>query len=227
MKVWIVKRNTLLFICFCLVIMLSISFIFYHPFSFAIELSTDFMLNENSQKRINQLVRQQEKIAYLTFDDGPTLRATGKILDILKDEEVKATFFIIGKYADKHPDIVKREYEEGHYLANHGYDHSNRKLYQSEESFKQEVQKTDKAIGKAIGISDYCSHLFRFPCGFMSSNNKSGKKRAAQLLTEMNYVYVDWNCLNHDSVKKYSPSQLLANLKKSSKRKRHSCYFNA
>lgn len=227
MKIWLFKRNTLFFICTCLILLLSISFIFYRPFSFAIELSNDSVLNENSQKKMNDLVKQEEKIAYLTFDDGPTLRATGKILDILKEEEIKATFFIIGKYAEKHPDLLKREYEEGHYLANHGYDHSNRKLYQSEESFKQEIKKTDEAIGKAIGISNYCSHVFRFPCGFMSPNNKSSKKRAAKLLTEMNYVYVDWNCLNHDSVRKYSPSQLLANLKKSAKRKRNSCHFNA
>ena len=69
-------------------------------------------------------------------------------------------------------------------------------------------------IGKAIGVENYCSHIFRFPNGYMSSHYKAKKKEAIKLLSEMNYTYIDWNCLNHDSVKKYSNSQLLKNLAK-------------
>ena len=144
---------------------------------------------------------------------------TPKILDILKAENVKATFFVIGKYVDKHPEIVRRAYEEGHYIANHGYDHDNSVLYKSNESFRNEVEKTDIAIGKAIGKDDYCSHIFRFPNGYMSPANKSRKKEALKILEEMHYTYVDWNCLNNDSVKKYSSKELLNNLKKTSKNK--------
>ena len=87
------------------------------------------------------------------------------------------------------------------------------------ESFIDEVKSTDIAIGKAIGIENYCAHVFRFPNGFMSPSNKSKKKEAVLLLSQMNYTYIDWNCLNNDSVKKYNSSQLLNNLKKSSKNK--------
>lgn len=185
----------------------------------AVDLSVDSALDENLKEKINSLTQNDEKIAYLTFDDGPTLRATPKVLDILKEEDVKATFFVIGKYVAKHPELVKRAYDEGHYIANHGHDHSNKKLYESSESFLNEIKDTDLEIGKAIGIDNYCSHIFRFPNGYMSSNNKSQKKKCVKLLQDMNYTYVDWNCLNNDSVKKYSKAQLLNNLKKSAKNK--------
>ena len=149
---------------------------------------------------------------------GPK-RCVDRILDMLESYGVKATFFVIGKYVDRHPEIVKREYEEGHYIANHGYDHNNSVLYKSNESFRNEVEKTDAAIGKAIGIDNYCSHIFRFPNGFMSPSNKARKKEVLKVLEEMQYTYVDWNCLNNDSVKKYSKQELLNNLKKTSRNK--------
>ena len=92
-------------------------------------------------------------------------------------------------------------------------------FFTSSDNFLNEVKKTDLAIGNAIGVSDYCSHLFRFPNGFMSPSNKSKKKEAVKLLQDIEYNYIDWNCLNNDSIKKYSSSQLLNNLIKSSKNK--------
>lgn len=219
MKIIVLKKKLLLTICLLFFLIFCIYLSFYHPFSMAVDLSVDSALDENLKEKIGSLTQNDEKIAYLTFDDGPTLRATPKVLDILKEEDIKATFFVIGKYVAKHPELVKRAYDEGHYIANHGYDHSNKKLYESSESFINEIKDTDLEIGKAIGIDNYCSHIFRFPNGYMSPNNKSQKKKCAKLLQDMNYTYVDWNCLNNDSVKKYSKAQLLNNLKKSSKNK--------
>lgn len=169
--------------------------------------------------QINNTYENEEKIAYLTFDDGPTTIATPTILDILKEENVKASFFVIGKNVNKNPEIVKRAYEEGHYIANHGYDHNNSTLYKSNESFKKELEKTDETIGNAIGINNYNSHIFRFPNGFMAPANKKRKEEVLEVLREMNYKYIDWNCLNNDSMKKYSKSELLNNLKKTSQNK--------
>lgn len=169
--------------------------------------------------QINNTYENSEKIAYLTFDDGPTTIATPTILDILKEENVKATFFVIGKSVNKNPEIVKRAYNEGHYIANHGYDHNNSTLYKSNESFKDELEKTDQAIGNAIGVNDYNSHIFRFPNGFMAPANKKRKEEVLKVLKEMNYKYIDWNCLNNDSIKKYSKIELLNNLKRTSKNK--------
>lgn len=219
MKIFILNKKILLVICFIFFLIFLIYLSYEQPFSFAVELTTESVLEDNLKDKIATLAKGEEKIAYLTFDDGPTLRATPKVLEILKEEDVKVTFFVIGKYVEKHPELVKQAYEEGHYIANHGYDHSNKKLYASSESFINEVKNTDIAIGKALDIEHYCSHIFRFPNGFMSPNNKSKKKEAVKLLTSMNYTYVDWNCLNNDSVKKYSKTQLLNNLKKSAKNK--------
>ncbi len=177
------------------------------------EVSDDFLHN------INTLTSGKEKVAYLTFDDGPTTSVTPKILEILKEENIKASFFVIGKCVEAHPEIVKQAYDEGHYIANHGYSHNNDILYKSSESFINEITKTDLAIGKAISIENYCSHIFRFPNGFMAPLYKKEKEKMASLLPNINYTYIDWNCLNNDSVKKCSNTELLNNLKESSKNK--------
>lgn len=221
MKLFIIKKKTLLIVNL-IVILLSVSLLYFTiqsvPIS-AVNLTCDAIISDDFKNKVQTLAKGNEKIAYLTFDDGPNPSITPKVLDILQKEDIKATFFVIGKNVDSYPDIVKRAYEEGHYIANHGYDHNNTHLYKNNESFINEVKNTDIAIGKAIGVENYCAHVFRFPNGFMSPSNKSKKKEAAVLLSQMNYTYIDWNCLNNDSVKKYSSSQLLNNLKKSSKNK--------
>ena len=219
--IFFTKKNILI-ISLSILILLLIFFLYFIP---------NFRLNPNAKsanaepvsdefiKKIKELTNGSQKIAYLTFDDGPTTSVTPKILDILKEENIKASFFVIGKNVDSHPEIVKRAYEEGHYIANHGYSHNNSILYKSSESFISEVKKTDLAIGKAIGIEDYCSHIFRFPNGFMAPLYKSQKEKAVLLLLEMNYTYIDWNCLNKDSERKYTNTQLLNNLKQSCENK--------
>lgn len=222
MHIFIFKKRYILYILNIFII----SIILFYTLSFlktspiiAVSLTHDCMVASSLQEQISSLTKNTEKIAYLTFDDGPTLRATPRVLDILNEEDVKATFFVIGKYVKNHPDLVKRAYDEGHFIANHGYDHSNKKLYQNEESFINEVTSTDKEISNALGLNDYCSHVFRFPNGFMSPNYHSKKETATKLLNDMGYVYVDWNCLNKDSEKKMSNYQLINNLKKTSKNK--------
>ena len=171
----------------------------------------------NKQEDLEKLYNGKEKIAYLTFDDGPTKRCTPKILDVLKSNNIKATFFVIGERVEQNPDIVKREFEEGHYIANHTYSHSDNKIYNGKESFYYEILKTEKAISNAIGVKDYYSHLFRFPCG--SSTNYSFKKPYIKFLKEFDYCYLDWNCLNNDAIRKCSNYELLNTLKKTSKNK--------
>ena len=169
------------------------------------------------QEMIDNIYQSQEKIAYLTFDDGPTKKGTPKILDILKENNIKATFFVIGKRVEENPELVKRAYEEGHFIANHTYSHQDSSIYQNKESFLKEIEKTNVAIAKALGVEAYHPHLFRFPCG--SQVNYSMKKNYITYLEELDYAYLDWNCLNDDGVKKYSTSQLLDNLKSTIKNK--------
>lgn len=222
MKILFIKKKKLLYLLvFIFVIFLISTFIFFmnHSPSFAVELTKSSFFNIDVSTTLNDIAKSDEKKAYLTFDDGPTTKATSKILDILKEENVKATFFVVGKHVKENPELVKREYYEGHYIANHGYNHNNKLLYKDMESFKDEIVSTDLEISKAIGVKNYCSHIFRFPNGYMSHVYTSQKKDALNVLHDLDYVYVDWNCLNRDSEKKYSNAQLLNNLKKTSKNK--------
>lgn len=222
MKIFVFNKKKISIINL-IIILIIIIFVMYFIFQnnkvWAVELNHNAIISSDFKDKIKNLTFKKEKIAYLTFDDGPNKIVTPDVLNILKKEDVKATFFVIGKHVEEYPEIIKREYEEGHYIANHGYSHDNKKLYKSEESFLEEIKKTDIAIGKAIGKDDYCSYIFRFPNGYISKQNKKNKERALELLSQMDYSYIDWNCLNNDSMKKYSKTQLLENLKKSSKNK--------
>ena len=217
MKFIIIRKSFLIFLLLLFIVLFTILFFIFNNDALVLETSS---LNEDDfYSKVQNLVNQKEKIVYLTFDDGPTLKATGKILDILKEENVKATFFVIGKHVKENPELVKRAYDEGHYIANHGYSHDNSKLYLSSESFINEIKNTDIEIGKAIGVENYSSHVFRFPNGYMSSVYKSKKEEYVKLLPNIDYTYIDWNCLNKDSEKKYSNYELLNNLKNSCKNK--------
>lgn len=213
----VTKKNILLFFILVLLIFLILLYFIFH-YSF-LSAQTSAFAEQDFYSKIQNLVNQKDKIAYLTFDDGPTLKSTSKILDILKSENVKATFFVIGKYVKENPELVERAYTEGHYIANHGYSHNNTKLYSSAENFINEIKDTDIEIGKAIGIDNYSSYIFRFPNGYMSSIYKQKKKEYVKLLSDINYTYIDWNCLNKDSEKKYTNYELLNNLKQSAKNK--------
>ena len=111
-----------------------------------VEINSNSIISSNFRERIERLTSEKEKIAYLTFDDGPNESITPKVLDILKEQDVKATFFVIGKNVKEHPEVVKREYEEGHYIANHGYSHNNKNLYKSDKDFIEEVNRQYKLL---------------------------------------------------------------------------------
>lgn len=222
MQVLFIKNRKILYffcICFFIITFFAVMFFINDSASFAIDVSKNSFFNIDINTSLDDIAKSNEKKAYLTFDDGPTIKATVKILDILNEENVKATFFVVGKHVKEYPELVKREYQEGHYIANHGYNHNNKLLYKDMESFRNEIVSTDLEISKAIGIQNYCSHIFRFPNGYMSHIYTNEKKNALNVLSSLDYVYVDWNCLNRDSEKKVSNSQLLNNLKKTSKDK--------
>lgn len=231
MNIFIITKKHIIFL-FVIVCSLVFSFSFYSIFaknttSFCYE-NTIFCVSSlsnftdsssfNIQEKIDSIYSSKEKVAYLTFDDGPTKVATTKVLDILKEENVKATFFVIGYRIKEFPETIKREYEEGHFIANHTYSHKNSKLYQNKDSFLNELKSTENAISEAIG-TDYTSHLFRFPNGSKGTSYSDSKKNCIQYLKELDYGYVDWNALNQDSIGHYTASQLLNNLKKSCKNK--------
>ncbi len=104
------------------------------------------------------------QIASITFDDGPNPRATPLILDALKAENVRATFFVLGRHADRWPYLVRRMAEEGHQLGNHGYWH--RKLHRKLPGYvREDLTRGADAIERASGVRPA---VFRAPHGFRS-----------------------------------------------------------
>ena len=101
----------------------------------------------------------------ITFDDGPNPRATPLILDVLKREQVRATFFVLGRHADQWPDLVRRVAAEGHQLGNHGYWH--RKLHRRGPGYvRDDLTRGTESICSASGLT--ALHHFRAPHGFRS-----------------------------------------------------------
>lgn len=169
--------------------------------------------SEEAKNKLKNLYTTNEKIAYLTFDDGPSKTVTPQILDLLKKENIKATFFVLGLRVKANPELVKREYEEGHYIANHGYSHEYSQIYKSVDDVINEYRKTEKAIQNALGNSEYNSHLFRFPGGSNGGKYAKLKEKAKERLHEENISYIDWNALTSDAAGANTKEKLLQNLK--------------
>lgn len=150
-------------------------------------------------ERLKYIYKPQEKRVFLTFDDGPSKKVTTPILDLLKQENIKANFFVLGSRVDLYPSIVKRAYEEGHYIANHGYSHEYAQIYASPNSVLEEYNKTNQAIRNAIGNPGYNSNIFRFPGGSVGGKYHELKTEAKALLEQNNIACVDWNVLNGDA----------------------------
>ena len=119
--------------------------------------------------------------------------------DILKEEQVPATFFVLGSRVELYPDTVKRAFEEGHYIANHGYSHNYSQIYTSTQTVIDEFNSTELAIQNAIGIKEYHSYLFRFPGGSSGGKYHNIKAEAKQILANNGIASTNWNCLNGDA----------------------------
>lgn len=171
------------------------------------------VLTQQGRDNMANIYKSEEKIAYLTFDDGPSEKVTPQILSILDQYEIKATFFVLGCNVDRYPDLVKQAYEKGHYIANHGYSHVYNNVYSSAQALLDEFNRTEQSVRNAIGVQEYSGHLFRFPGGSMGKKYRTVKDEAKQLLSDNNILYVDWNALNNDSVGKPTAESLVNDLK--------------
>lgn len=167
---------------------------------------------------INNIYNGEEgKRVFLTFDDGPTEEVTPYILDILDKYNIKATFFVLGTSVKKNPDILIREYESGHYIANHGYSHKYSNIYKSADTVLEEYNKTEEAIREALGIKNYSSHLFRFPGGSRGGPYEEIKEEAREKLEENGVAYLDWSALTYDAEGAKTKDEILSNLKSTMK----------
>lgn len=121
-------------------------------------------LTEQGKENLKNIYKGEVKRAFLTFDDGPS-KNTKAILDILKENNIKATFFVLGHQVEVFPETTRRIYDEGHYIANHGYSHIYSSIYQTSQQVLVEYNQCNQIVADAIGVPEYNSRLFRFPGG--------------------------------------------------------------
>jgi len=218
---------------FSIMIILSIGFFvgykiaeYQNPTVKADIIASDEIMNDREEKTdqvISQEVDEQmevmnvykpdgNKIAYLTFDDGPS-NVTPKILDILKKNNIHASFFVIGNLAEARSDLIKREVQEGNKVYNHTYTHVYKDLYSSPQSFIDNVNKCNETLKNILGAS-YNSKIIRFPGGSFGSNLAPYR----DAISKAGYSYIDWNSLSGDSESKsLPPDKLVARLKQTAK----------
>ena len=166
---------------------------------------------------LNPYIVDGKKIAYLTFDDGPSVTATPFILDILKKYNIKVTFFVVGSMVYENKQLLVREKQEGHSIGNHTYTHNYKYLYSDVNNFLGEIKKTGELVKSVLNTEEDIK-LIRFPGG-SSGSSLSVYRKAAE---ENGYHYVDWNCLNGDAEASHVPAEkLISNIKQTSGGQQH------
>jgi peptidoglycan/xylan/chitin deacetylase (PgdA/CDA1 family) len=139
-------------------------------------------------------VEGENKNVYLTFDDGPHRGVTDRVLDILKEENARATFFCVGYHAEENPELIQRIQREGHSIGNHTYDHMNG-IKSSTERYIDSVVRSEPFIE---------SRLFRPPYGRITP-------RQGKALIQRKYQIVMWDVLSGDFDASNSAEKVIEN----------------
>jgi len=145
-----------------------------------------------------------EKKIVLSFDDGPNSTITPKVLDLLEEFEVKATFFLIGKNIRGNEQLVKRIVDEGHLIGNHSFSHSRFFGFLSTKKILRELEETNQLIEEIVGMK---SSIFRPPFGVTNPN-------IAKAVRTLDYTAIGWNIRSLDGVKKNNTRTILRVLKR-------------
>ena len=142
-----------------------------------------------------QDVKPKEKVAYLTFDDGPS-NLTLPLLDVLDSYGVKATFFLVGKTGEEDRKAMREIVQRGHAIGVHSYSHDYQKIYASVDAFLSDFARIHQLILEETGVD---TPIYRFAGGSVNAYNRDTAKA---IITEMNrrgYAYFDWNVDSGDA----------------------------
>lgn len=142
---------------------------------------------------------------YLTFDDGPS-SMTEDILDILKEYDVKATFFVLGREDEYALRMYKRIVDEGHTLGMHSYSHKYADIYKDEEAFLADLERIQNLLYDATGV---WPRFYRFPGGSSNRVSSVGMQVYANLLNQNGITYFDWNIASGDAVSGTVPRETI------------------
>jgi len=180
---------------FCILIFPFLVFLF-------IEIMGASMLSANFHFKSICNPQTNEKVISLTFDDGPHGEATEKVLAVLKEFKVTATFFCIGNKINNEISLFKKMSEEGHIIANHSYSHGNLFDLQPTNKLIEELELTNKTIKNAIGKTPL---FFRPPYGIATP-------ALGRAIQKTNMVSVGWNIRSFDTSIK-NPEKIFQKIK--------------
>lgn len=202
----VIRKKQVFFVCICLAVLIGVSGALFGGNSLVSTVSkTDWGLGygesgtppsgNKSQAELTPLNAfylgdTAKKTIYITFDAGYENGYTEKILDTLKKHKAKATFFLVGNYIEKEPDLVKRMVKEGHTVGNHTMSHPDMSKISSEESFKDELSKLEQLYESVTGTP--MKKLYRPPQGKFSMENLEMANRMGYKTFFWSLAYVDW-----------------------------------
>lgn len=169
-------------------------------------------LNEETsenEEEAEELPQTAQHKVYLTFDDGPSVY-TDEILDILREYDVKATFFVVGKEDDVSKAAYKRIVDEGHTLAIHSYSHKYGEIYNSLDDYAYDLERLESLLYEVTGTQ--CKYV-RFPGGSSNKVSKVPMSDIIKYIHAQDMEYFDWNISASDAVNTaLAPEAILANV---------------
>ncbi|MBD5087505.1 MAG: polysaccharide deacetylase [Clostridiales bacterium] len=170
------------------------------------EITTGTTLENEEKKK-----EQSKKVAYLTFDDGPS-KVTERILDVLEVYDIPATFFLIGcNITEERVPVIERMIENKNAIGIHTYCHKAKEIYSSTQSYLEDLEKTKERIYEVTGKEVF---MIRFPWGSANNYLKKIEDSLLPTLEEKGYYYCDWNVSAEDSIGKPTRYSILQNVKK-------------
>lgn len=156
--------------------------------------------NQNEPKHNEN--KHIEKDVYLTFDDGPSDKITERVLNILKEKHVKATFFLIGSKIKGREKIIRKICNQRNGVGLHTYSHKYNKIYRSNNTFIKEMKVTEKELASVIGKD---TRIIRFPGG----SSRRINKELLSKIRKNHFKIFDWNITTEDGINsKLSPYKL-------------------
>ena len=170
----------------------KLSYQLKHPHIYATVYSP--YVSQQAEVATTEETDTEEKMVYLTFDDGPSPR-TGEILDILKKHDIKATFFVV-KAKDDYTQYLQRAVEEGHTIGVHSASHKYKEIYASVNAYLDDFARCYNYIYENTG---YEPTIYRFPGGSVNNYNASTRKEIVEEMSRRGYIYFDWNVESNDS----------------------------
>ena len=171
----------------------------------------DAVKANDEYKDLNTIfVGKNENKIYLTFDNGYENGNTPMILDILKEKNIKATFFVTGQEEEEAKALYQRIVDEGHTLGMHSFSHKYDVIYKSLDAFVEDMNRLQTYLEEVTGVTPT---IMRFPGGSSNQVSNVDIKELIRYVKEQGITYYDWNVVSGDATSQvYTPDELVANV---------------